>query len=138
MAKDYSHLIINEYKYWTIYINENQGFLGRCIIWCKRKDALDLTDATPEEREELFVVLDKLKVAVSTLYSPDILNYAFLGNITYHLHGHFIPRYKTEREVDGVKFYDKLYGQNYRTDNSFVTSSKVLKTIQNDIKNTLG
>jgi len=35
--------------------------LGRCVVWCKREDALDLTDVTPEEQSELFLVLRDLK-----------------------------------------------------------------------------
>ena len=44
-----------------IYVHENQGYLGRCVVWCKRTDALDLADATPEEQAELFLVLRDLR-----------------------------------------------------------------------------
>lgn len=98
MANEYSKFIIKDYKYWTVYIHQNQSYLGRCIIWCKRENALDLTEATLEESNELLVVLNDLKNALTKVFQPDWFNYAFLGNGMRHLHGHFIPRYaKTKR-----------------------------------------
>lgn len=71
MEKDFSKDLIKDYKYWAIYIHENQGYLGRCIIWCKRENALDLTDATKEEQEELFIILKDLKNATTACFNPD-------------------------------------------------------------------
>jgi diadenosine tetraphosphate (Ap4A) HIT family hydrolase len=48
-----------------------------------------------------------------------------------HLHGHFIPRYATKRTYAGVVFEDKLYGHNYQTDRSFVTSFELRQEIKN-------
>ena len=62
--EDFSKYKIKDYKYWQIFIHPNQGYLGRCVIWCKRKNALDLTDATKEEQKELFLVLKELKRVV--------------------------------------------------------------------------
>ena len=93
MEEDFSKSLIKDYKYWTIYVHGNQGYLGRCVIWCKRENALDLTEATPEEREELFIILNNLREALLKVFHPDWLNYAFLGNSMRHLHCHLIPRY---------------------------------------------
>jgi diadenosine tetraphosphate (Ap4A) HIT family hydrolase len=119
---DYSKFLIRQYKLWGVYVHENQGYLGRCVIWCDRKDAFDLTDATHEEREELFVILKELKQASEKAFGGEWFNYAFLGNETRHLHGHFVPRYSTEKEFAGIKFKDERWGHNYRTDHSFETS----------------
>jgi len=137
MAEDFSRYLIKEYKHWAIYIHENQGYLGRCVVWCKREDALDLTDATDEEREELFLVLRELKEAIAEVFAPDWFNYSFLGNETRHLHGHFIPRYAKPKTFMDVKFEDKMYGHNYKTDHSFKTPPEVLKAVQEKIKEAL-
>ncbi len=137
MAEDFSKLLIKDYKYWAIYIHHNQGYLGRCVVWCKRDDALDLTDAIDEEREELFLVLQELKEAVTKVFTPNWFNYSFLGNETRHLHGHFIPRYAKPKTFMSVVFEDKLYGHNYKTDHSFKTSPEVLKDVQEKIKEVL-
>jgi diadenosine tetraphosphate (Ap4A) HIT family hydrolase len=128
--EDYSKYLIKDYKYWKVQIHQNQSYLGRCIVWCKRKDALDLPDATTEEREELFIILKDLEQVILTLFKPDILNYAFLGNETHHLHGHVIPRYSKPVEFEGINFTDKNWGHNYQTDKDFVTPSEVLEIIK--------
>ncbi len=127
---DYSRFLIRQYSRWGVYIHENQSYLGRCVVWCDREDAFDLTDATLDEREELFLILPALKGAVERAFQCDWYNYSFLGNVVPHLHCHFIPRYKDERIFSGVAFKDERWGQNYRTDNSFSVSGDVLEKIR--------
>jgi diadenosine tetraphosphate (Ap4A) HIT family hydrolase len=134
MAEDFSKTLIKEYKYWSIYAHGNQNYLGRCVVWCKREDALDLADATKEEQEELFLVLQDLRKAVSAVFQPDWFNYAFLGNEMRHLHGHFIPRYAKPKVFMGTSFEDKLYGHNYKTNHDFITSPEVLEEVIKQLK----
>lgn len=137
MAEDFSKNLIRDYKYWAIYIHPNQSYLGRCVVWCKRKDALDLTDATLEEQSELFLVLQNLREAVKKVFEPDWFNYSFLGNGTRHLHAHFITRYAKPKIFMGVVFEDKLYGHNYKTDHNFVTPEELLSTVRDKIAEAL-
>ncbi len=137
MVDKYAKFLIKDYTYWSVQVHEYQNYLGRCIVWCKRSDALDLTEATPAERDELLVVLKDLRQAVDKTFHPDWFNYAFLGNETRHLHGHFIPRYASPREFMGVKFEDKLWGHNYKTDKDFKISPQILMAIQQKIKEML-
>jgi len=135
--EDFSKYKIKEYKYWDIFIAQNQSYLGRCVIWCKREDALDLTDATDEETKELFSILSKLKNALSIVFQSDWFNYSFLGNSVRHLHCHFIPRYANLKILDGVKFEDKLYGKNWKSDVNFVISEELLIKIKSLLSNAL-
>jgi len=137
MTEDFLKNLIKEYRYWAIYVHYNQGYLGRCVIWCKREDALDLTDATPEEQSELFLVLRDLKEATEKVFQPDWFNYSFLGNETQHLHGHFVPRYAKPKTFMGIVFEDRLYGHNYKTDHNFVTSEELLSVVRNKLKEAL-
>lgn len=137
MAEDFSKDLVKEYKHWAIYVHRNQGYLGRCVVWCKREDALDLADATPEEQQELFLVLRDLREAAEKVFQPDWFNYSFLGNETRHLHGHFIPRYATPRTFIGIVFEDKLYGHNYQADHNFVTPEGALNNVRNRLKEAL-
>jgi len=134
MPDKFSKNLIKEYKYWSVYIHHNQSYLGRCIVWCKRKNALDLTDANLKEQKELFSILKKLKKALKKAFNPDWFNYAFLGNETRHLHGHFIPRYKKPKKFMNITFKDELYGHNYKTDYNFKIPEEVLNNIKNEIK----
>lgn len=137
MAEDYSRFLIKDYKYWAVYIHENQSYLGRCVVWCKRDSAEDLSEATPAEQAELFLVLNELKETLAKTFKPDWLNYSFLGNAMRHLHGHFVPRYSSKREFMGVIFEDKLWGHNYKTDHDFKTSEEVLNSIKERIKSVI-
>jgi len=137
MAEDFSKNLVKGYKYWEIYVHENQGYLGRCVVWCKRIDALDLADATPEEQAELFLVLHDLREASKKVFQPDWFNYSFLGNETRHLHGHFIPRYAKLKIFMDIVFEDKLYGHNYKTDHSFNTSAELLAEVKDKLKSVL-
>ena len=137
MTEDFSEDLIKEYKHWAIYVARNQGYLGRCVVWCKREEALDLADATLEEQSELFQVLRDLREATKKVFQPDWFNYAFLGNDTRHLHGHFIPRYAKPRTFMGIVFEDKLYGHNYKTDHSFVTTEELWSTVRDKLKEVL-
>ena len=137
MAEDFSKNLVKGYKHWEIYVQENQGYLGRCVVWCKRADALDLADATPEEQSELFLVLRDLREATKKVFQPDWFNYSFLGNETRHLHGHFIPRYAKTKTFMDIVFEDKLYGHNYKTDHGFKTSAELLAEVKDKLKSVL-
>lgn len=134
---DFSEYKIKEYKYWEVFIGQNQSYLGRCVVWCKRDNALDLTDATKEEVEELFLVLRELKEALIKAFQPDRFNYSFLGNKTRHLHCHFIPRYAEPKIFEGITFEDKLSGHNWQTDHNFITPEEVLDKIKLALANAL-
>lgn len=137
MAVDFLKNLIKEYRHWEVYIYENQNYLGRCVVWCRRENALDLTDATEGEQEELFLILRNLREALKKSFQPDWFNYAFLGNETRHLHCHFIPRYAKPRKFMGVVFKDKLYGHNYKTDHNFQISATLLETLRDNLKSLL-
>ncbi len=125
---------IKEYAYWSVYIYQNQGYLGRSVIWCRREDALDLVDATLEEKEELFIILRELREGLKKTFQPDWFNYSFLGNETKHLHCHIVPRYASERSFAGVTFKDKRWGNSYRIDHDLQIPDDVVERIRVQIK----
>jgi len=130
---DFSKNKIKDYKYWEIYVAENQSYLGRCVIWCKREEAEDLTDATQEEWQELIIIIRELREAAKKAFDSDWFNYSFLGNETRHLHAHFIPRYSSKKEFAETTFEDKLWGNNFKTDHDFVTSDELREKIRQEI-----
>ncbi len=135
--EDYSQNIVKDYQYWIWLVHTNQGYLGRSVLWCKREDALDLTDATKEEQEELFQILPEMKNALEKTFQADWMNYAFLGNETRHLHGHIVPRYSSERVFEGVKFIDEEWGHNWKTDKHFQLSSELLQAIKKKLQDNI-
>jgi diadenosine tetraphosphate (Ap4A) HIT family hydrolase len=126
--------LIKEYKHWAVQAHPDQSLLGRCVLWCKRADAISLEEASSEEQIELFQILKDIKSALNETFQPDLINYTFLGNVTNHLHGHLIPRYKTEREFMNQTFIDKKWGHNpYRSNDT----SPVDEDIQEEVRKTL-
>jgi diadenosine tetraphosphate (Ap4A) HIT family hydrolase len=134
---DYSRNLVRDYTYWAVYVHTNQGYLGRCVVWCKRDDAIDLADVTEVEQKELILILGQLREAVKSVFLADWFNYAFLGNETRHLHGHFVPRYASPRDLDGVTFTDERWGHNYKTDHAFVTPPDILDAVKLKLKEAL-
>src|SRR4051812_49058302 len=128
---------IKDFQYWTLSVHENQGYLGRCIIWCKRENANDLTEATVEEREELFSILKDLKLALEKAFQANWMNYSFLGNNVRHLHCHVLARYSTEREFGGMIFKDERWGKSYRTDVNFKIPAELIEKIRLKISESL-
>jgi len=135
--EDYSGNIIKKYNYWTVKVHPNQEYLGRCVVWCDRKDAYDLIDATDEELHEFFQIIKEIKASIEKAFDADWMNYSFLGNSEKHLHCHMVPRYQNERKFGGVVFKDKRWNYNWLLDESFVTPKKLLQLIKNKIKDNL-
>lgn len=136
--EDFSKYLVKDYMHWSVSVNQNQIYLGRCIVWCKREDALDLADATADEQKELISILHQLREATKRAFQADWFNYAFLGNGTRHLHGHFVPRYASTRDFSGMTFSDKKWGYNFETDENVVTPPEVLETVKMRLKKELG
>ncbi len=130
MAEDFSKNIVKEYTHWTIYVNQNQKHLGRCVVWCKRENATDLADATKEEQQELFLVLHNLREAIKKAFQPDWFNYSFLGNVMPHLHCHVTARYAKPKTFMGIEFTDISYGGPYDENLATAVPSDVLYVIR--------
>ncbi len=135
---DFSKFLIKNYEHWSVYLHENQYYLGRVYIWAKREDALDFFDMTNEEEEELFKIGKQIKTALKKLFSPDLYNYAALANIAPHLHLHLIPRYSSKKKFAGMVFEDERYGKNYAPYNyDFKTPEAVLAQLKNILRQEL-
>lgn len=135
---DFSKYLVKDYIYWHLSVHPNQGYLGRCVIWCKRQDALDLADITDEEQRELFTILQALREATKKVFQADWFNYAFLGNETRHLHGHFVPRYSSPRQFNGREFIDERWGHNWQTDKNFISTPEIWGAVRSKLIEILG
>jgi diadenosine tetraphosphate (Ap4A) HIT family hydrolase len=138
-SMDYEKLKIKSYKYWDLYLHENQSYLGRVFVQLKdEKGVEDFLDIQGEVREEFFQIGQNVKKALKNLYKPDKMNYAALSNTSPVIHMHIIPRYKETREFDGVIFKDTRWGQNYAPyDRSFVLDESTLFKIRDALKGQL-
>jgi diadenosine tetraphosphate (Ap4A) HIT family hydrolase len=136
---DYEQLRIKSYKYWDLYLHENQCYLGRVFV--QLKDDIGVDDFLAiqgEAREEFFFIGEQVKSALNTLFQPDKMNYAALSNNSPVIHVHIVPRYKESREFAGMVFKDERWGQNYAPyDKSFTVDESVLFQIRDALKENL-
>jgi diadenosine tetraphosphate (Ap4A) HIT family hydrolase len=130
-------LLIKKYRHWSLHLHNDQNYLGRAYVWCLREDARDLADSSLEEQQELFLIMKEFKQVLTVLFQPDIMNYASLGNRTYHLHVHLVPRYANSRNFAGHKFTDPLWGKHYKTHHDYRLSDEIMDKIIFEIKKQL-
>lgn len=132
---DWEVYLIKEYKHWKLYLHISQYYLGRVHIWSKRDDILDLMDINKEEQDELFKIGKETNKALKKLFNYDLMSYIVQGQQTKHLHVHFIPRYKSERFFDGIKFVDEQWGLSYSPYNKdFEIPEETKMKLVNEIK----
>lgn len=136
---DYEKLKIKSFKYWDLYLHENQCYLGRTFVQLKEESGIeDFLDIKEEAREEFFQIGQSIKKALKTLFKPDKINYAALSNTSPVIHMHIIPRYREPRDVNGVIFKDTRWGQNYAPyDRFFIIDESVLFKIRDALNEQL-
>lgn len=138
MAMKYQQLLVKEFEHWSVFMHENQCYLGRVYLWSKRKGAFDFIETSAEERREFFDIVTETKDVLCKLFQPDRFNYATLGNVCSHLHVHIIPRYRTKRTFKTVDFIDERWGKNYAPYNkSHEVSHDVLQELTKVIRESL-
>lgn len=99
-------ILLKKHRYWTVYLSNNQYYLGKLKILLNRRRVIDLGDLKKPEIRELFQIMKIYRKALMKCFKPDLFNYATLGNQVRHHHWHIIPRYKTKRKVNNVVFKD--------------------------------
>ena len=133
-CKDNESNLIKRFDLWTVMFDKDQHFLGKLIIKLNRH-LEDFAEINEKEQKELFEILNKFKKIYHLIFKSDMYNYASLGNVTRHLHIHFIPRYKNKREFENVIFEDKLYGKNCWPHENRILDVNLFNKLKKKIKN---
>jgi len=135
---DYRQNILKQYDNWTLFLHENQSYLGRCYIWYAHDNPVDMFDADCINLKELYDIMREIKRAISKCFSPDMYNYASLNNLIRHLHCHLVPRYNRKVTFNGVMFEDNNWGGNYAPyPHDFILPQDTMKTIREYIQSEL-
>ncbi len=121
--------VIEEREHWTLAVNRNQDLLGKTMIVLRRPCAEVLALETTEWTA-LRDDLQRLVPALTTLFSPDQFNFAFLMNLDAQVHMHVIPRYATARRWNGQLFEDAHWGSSFGHEQKILGSPElaVLRT----------
>lgn len=137
----YEKFKIKEYPHWILCLHDNQYYLGRAYAWLKRPGEMqDFADLTVRELRELHgSVLPEYKAALASLWKPNLMNYAWLGNHMHihkgHGHMHIIPRYAYKKAVGDREFRDKRWGKNYAPSPKLKLSEETLILIRDALRN---
>jgi len=130
-----------ETKYWKVILNEEQSYLGRCVIVLKRKRAT-LSDVSSEEWLDFHKsVVIKLESTLKNTFGATMFNWSCLMNNAYQetnpdpfVHFHLRPRYKHSVIFAKHKFHDPDFGHHYNRDRKFFATQELLEKIYTAIK----
>lgn len=134
------NILIFESKFFSIQLNrEDQYYLGRLIIFLKR-DALNLSELTPEEWVNFGEVVKSCENALTNSFRPTYFNWSCSMNSSYlqdppirKLYWHVRPRYNNAFEFNGRIFQDNLFGRHYQTRTKLLLSDEFCMTISKEI-----
>ena len=80
----------------TLYLSRSQTYRGSCLLVFNGRHVEGLEQLSLNEFTVFTRDLHLSAAAVTAACTPDLMNYASLGNIIRHLHWHIIPRYKSD------------------------------------------
>jgi diadenosine tetraphosphate (Ap4A) HIT family hydrolase len=138
----YDQWILRDYRYFQLFLNIDQRYLGRAYAWLTRAgDMQRYSGLSIEELLELHLIVREYESVLRRLWLPDHMNYAWLGNEFKshkgHGHMHFIPRYMAPRTFKGVEFVDENWERNYAPYNTFQVPDEVLVAIRDELRGAL-
>ena len=81
---------------WAVF--GHQQFVQGYLLLLPDPVVPDLNALTPERRSQFLLDMSLLGDALLRVTSPVRINYAIFGNVEPALHGHVIPRYRSEPE----------------------------------------
>lgn len=100
---------------WRVVVRPKQVTAGALVLIAKRH-AIGLSDLAPQEAADLPIACARLEAGLRAAFRPDKINYLALMMVDPHLHFHVVPRYATERRVEGWSFRDQAWGGPPRLD----------------------
>lgn len=104
-----SPTFIKDYGKVRVLLNYAQPTLGSVLI-VPNNHITTYSEMTDEEIAEYARVRKNLDIVLKKSFDPETINFYELFMVEPHLHGHFVPRYKTPREFNGKTYIDPGYG----------------------------
>jgi len=138
----FADLVLKEGPHWTLYLHQNQYYLGRAYAWLVRPGQMQrLSRLPPEELTSLQALQQLYERALNQLWHPDHMNYAWLGNEFEshkgHGHMHLIPRYIRPVVFGEHTFTDERWGKNYAPYPVQIYSARLMFAIRDVLRQQL-
>ena len=106
-------------KYWEVYLNPDQYYLGRSVVVIKR-DVGDMAELNNNEWLDFAKLVRKYESVLINAFNVTMFNWSCLMNNAYqnnppdpHVHWHIRPRYAKSVIFEKIKFEDKEFGHHY-------------------------
>ena len=107
---------------WSVYLADEQDYIGRCILVLKRHVG-SMSDLTDDEWDELRKLVCKVETCLKTVLGAALCNWSCLMNSFYkdsvpnpHLHIHVRPRFDKPVMINGNAYIDSEFGHHYAVD----------------------
>lgn len=111
--------LVYESTFWSIFLADEQDYIGRCILVLKRHCG-SLSELTDDEWKELHKLVYKVETCIKTALGATLSNWSCLMNSFYkdsdpnpHLHIHVRPRYDKPVMLNGNTYIDNEFGHHY-------------------------
>ena len=115
---------VYESKSWSVFLSDEQDYIGRCILVLKRHCG-SMSELTDDEWNELRNLVRKTEACLKTVLGATLCNWSCLMNNFYkkaapnpHLHIHVRPRYDKPLLINGNTYADSEFGHHYALNKS--------------------
>ena len=109
---------------WSVFLSDEQDYIGRCILVLKRHCA-SLSELAGDEWSELRDLICRLEACLKAVLGASLCNWSCLMNSFYkesgpnpHLHIHVRPRYDAPVMIHGDAYIDSEFGHHYALNKS--------------------
>ena len=110
---------VYESKSWSVFLSDEQDYVGRCILVLNRHCG-SLLELTEDEWCELRNLICRLEACLKSVLGAALCNWSCLMNSFYkeekpdpHLHIHVRPRYDKPVMINGNLYADSEFGHHY-------------------------
>ena len=121
---------VYEGKSWSVFLSDEQDYIGRCILVLKRH-CNSLSGLTDDEWNELRDLIRRVEACLKSVLGATLCNWSCLMNSFYknsspdpHLHIHVRPRYDKPVMLGVNTYSDSEFGHHYALNKSCVISDK--------------
>ena len=126
---------VYETAFWSVYLSDEQDYIGRCILVLKRHCS-SMSEMNEDEWEDLRKLICKVETCLKTVLGAALCNWSCLMNSFYkesepdpHLHIHVRPRYDKPVMVNGNIYTDSEFGHHYAVKKDGEISDKDRETV---------
>ena len=112
--------LLYENQYWSVYLADEQDYIGRCIV-VSRRHCASIAELEASEWDNLRTVIKRIEDCLKSALGADLCNWSCLMNDFFkqqvpdpHLHLHCRPRLKNPVIINGNVYNDEEFGHHYK------------------------